>query len=851
MWSEGSVSPEGRQSMSPTRMTAHPPSTGPTRPGATSFTRATAGVRSSSSAAPHPPSHEHSPLRQGGVSRVGSTTGSAGSAGYSSQFGRLHAGSQSQSPTRNTRPSSSSSPLVLDEDSPASNTAHRGVLSLKTPSALSRQESLSRRESMASSASGGSGGGMREEGSDGEWRTESVEGVSEARNLSGAHIVRRPSSSSPSRTSTMRVSREAMAGPKQTVEQPKKLAGPEGRYQPGRRTSWAADAAIQRPVRAESFDDEKHAARSPPPDGQESVHSLPFRAPPPRADLSLVRRHSICSPVPPVGLHTTPSSKPSSKWGDHSLEGQKEETAEELASAFSPASPRFKPNRQRLSPTISRTNSLHSDEEDGTLPPIRPMSGLRARTEEPTEVKPLVREANTNTPRSMPHTPESSSAPRTAPVGLSWKRNIQASQFSRSNNDVSDIYRAAAMAAMNHTEFKVSEQYAHTRAPSTECSGASDAAASNGSNGSGVGVGAVAVGGSFGRKSAWFAELETSGIGTLTWGGSLGRRSSMFADASALGGTPEPPRRLSVPCPEHEGMLKVETFGEQRVHNLLYKQSVWVPAYSELKEGMLKCSKDRKHTIVVDAFSMLETVVEICPANKCHLELRCHTDHGDAIVELRAKTEQEALEWVHKCNLARRWAEADQRCRMGLAPLCPSAMRLVGLRKLQKRHVAKLLQECMDFWSDAVCDHQEQDARSKKHERAKPREPRQRREEETHERSVTALMPGHVRKIKVTNGKVSVGGAMSKEEQVKKDKAVAQRVAAAEDRVRKVQETADQTRQQERSLQVQKEEHVRMRRNSSVEVRSTSDLQADLAQMLVRFDAVNKGMGKVLDQVGM
>ena len=45
------------------------------------------------------------------------------------------------------------------------------------------------------------------------------------------------------------------------------------------------------------------------------------------------------------------------------------------------------------------------------------------------------------------------------------------------------------------------------------------------------------------------------------------------------------------------------------MYNLAQKRQAQVPAYSELKEGMLKCSKDRKHTMVVDAFSMLETVV--------------------------------------------------------------------------------------------------------------------------------------------------------------------------------------------------------------------------------------------------
>ena len=56
--------------------------------------------------------------------------------------------------------------------------------------------------------------------------------------------------------------------------------------------------------------------------------------------------------------------------------------------------------------------------------------------------------------------------------------------------------------------------------------------------------------------------------------------------------------------------------------------------------------------------------------------------------------------------------------------------------------------------SDVVCDHQEADAKSRKAEWGKAREVRAKRfartaspEEDSHERSVAAIMPGHVRKV--------------------------------------------------------------------------------------------------------
>ena len=113
--------------------------------------------------------------------------------------------------------------------------------------------------------------------------------------------------------------------------------------------------------------------------------------------------------------------------------------------------------------------------------------------------------------------------------------------------------------------------------------------------------------------------------------------------------------RSSNVCPSYEGMLKVETHGEQRVRQLLYRQvfvsfplmwllypnledscessfwimvpirpfsafsslllfneevicqAIWLPAYCVLKDGVVTCSKDKRHTKVVDAFDMSET----------------------------------------------------------------------------------------------------------------------------------------------------------------------------------------------------------------------------------------------------
>ena len=75
------------------------------------------------------------------------------------------------------------------------------------------------------------------------------------------------------------------------------------------------------------------------------------------------------------------------------------------------------------------------------------------------------------------------------------------------------------MAAMNHKDFKVSEQYAHSRAPSSASNGSntngpddgpsnsssfSGVGATNGSSVSGVGAVAFPAGGSCGRRSSWF-----------------------------------------------------------------------------------------------------------------------------------------------------------------------------------------------------------------------------------------------------------------------------------------------------------------------------------------------------------
>ena len=37
------------------------------------------------------------------------------------------------------------------------------------------------------------------------------------------------------------------------------------------------------------------------------------------------------------------------------------------------------------------------------------------------------------------------------------------------------------------------------------------------------------------------------------------------------------------------------------------QQAIWLPAYCVLKDGVVTCSKDKRHTQVVDAFDMSET----------------------------------------------------------------------------------------------------------------------------------------------------------------------------------------------------------------------------------------------------
>ena len=75
----------------------------------------------------------------------------------------------------------------------------------------------------------------------------------------------------------------------------------------------------------------------------------------------------------------------------------------------------------------------------------------------------------------------------------------------------------------------------------------------------------------------------------------------------------------------------------------------------------------------------------------------------NVVVEMLAKDAEEATSWVRACQLARKWAERNARTRLGLAPLNPAAMKLVGARKLAKKHELCLKAACLFAWIDAAC----------------------------------------------------------------------------------------------------------------------------------------------------
>eukprot|EP00802_Teleaulax_amphioxeia_P005718 Tamp_05722.p1 GENE.Tamp_05722~~Tamp_05722.p1 ORF type:complete len:603 (+),score=42.05 Tamp_05722:270-1811(+) len=160
------------------------------------------------------------------------------------------------------------------------------------------------------------------------------------------------------------------------------------------------------------------------------------------------------------------------------------------------------------------------------------------------------------------------------------------------------------------------------------------------------------------------------------------RHAKARADASSLA------LRANNDCPTYEGMLKVETHGEQRVRQLLYRQAIWLPAYCVLKDGVVTCSKDKRHTMVVDAFDMSETRVLMSDHSPKIIHFFVSTGSGEALVEFQAKTEEEARTWVKLCGIARKWAENNKRVRMGLMPLSDAASRIVGVRKIIKRSLA-------------------------------------------------------------------------------------------------------------------------------------------------------------------
>jgi len=119
---------------------------------------------------------------------------------------------------------------------------------------------------------------------------------------------------------------------------------------------------------------------------------------------------------------------------------------------------------------------------------------------------------------------------------------------------------------------------------------------------------------------------------------------------------------------------------------VLYWQAIWLPAYCVLKDGVVICCKDKRHTQVVDQFDMCETRVLKSETNVKNVNFYVSTgDGGEALVEFQAKTEEERSIWVKLCGIARKWAENNKRVKMGLMPLSDAANRIVGVRKIIKK----------------------------------------------------------------------------------------------------------------------------------------------------------------------
>ena len=287
-------------------------------------------------------------------------------------------------------------------------------------------------------------------------------------------------------------------------------------------------------------------------------------------------------------------------------------------------------------------------------------------------------------------------------------------------------------------------------------------------------------------------------------------------------------------CPHLEGMLKAESSGDQRVRNLLFGQNVWVPAYCVLDEGVLTCYKDRAHAHCVEAFDMAETRVVASPdRSRPILAFTCETDHGPVVVDMLAKDADEAASWVRACLLARKWAERNKRTRLGLAPLNPAAMKLVGARKLAKKHELGLKASCLFAWIDAACAtvtaphlpaipggspplHPSEPPSA-------PPPPERRSEAAVRERVQEAFIPGQQRRVRNVNGRVTAFRPRPPNEIER------ERRAEAEARSRRSVEEGRALQEGRRHATAQ--EALR-RRASDGHTRTYADLQADLVDMV-------------------
>ena len=290
-------------------------------------------------------------------------------------------------------------------------------------------------------------------------------------------------------------------------------------------------------------------------------------------------------------------------------------------------------------------------------------------------------------------------------------------------------------------------------------------------------------------------------------------------------------------------MLKAESCGDQRVRNLLYGQSVWVPAYCVLDEGIISCYKDRAHTHCVEAFDLAETRVEVSDRTRHILAFNCETDHGHVVIDMMARDADEATAWVRAAQAGRRWAEWNKRNRLGLAPLNPAAMKLVGARKLAKKHEICLKCACFLAWLDSVCAVAARlptlNASPPDFAAATPRRPGE--PPVVRDRVKEAFLPGQQRRIRNVNGRVTVFRPRPPDEIVRQRRdeeaeaaaAAAAAAAAGGGRAGPARRSAEEPRvmPEEARRRAAAQDSLR-RRASDGHARTFAELQDDLVDMV-------------------